>query len=218
MAQPDHATLMDGVYRRQRHIYDATRKFFLFGRDRLIAELDAQPGARVLEVGCGTGRNLILAARRWPGARFFGFDISAAMLETARASVARAGLSDRIILAQADATDFDAQALFGEPAFERVAFSYTLSMIPDWRGALRAGGAVVAPGGMLMGVDFGLMTGWPAPARRAMAAWLRQFHVAPRGDLAQGAAEAAAATGLQAPDVTPLWGDYARLLRCARAA
>ena len=32
----DHAALMDTVYRGQRHIYDATRKYFLFGRDRLI--------------------------------------------------------------------------------------------------------------------------------------------------------------------------------------
>ena len=68
--------LMNRIYRRQRHIYDFTRKYYLLGRDALIAQLRPQPGARVLEIGCGTGRNLILAARRYPDAHFFGIDVS----------------------------------------------------------------------------------------------------------------------------------------------
>jgi S-adenosylmethionine-diacylgycerolhomoserine-N-methlytransferase len=65
-----HATdLMNRIYRHQRHIYDFSRKYFLLGRGRVIGELDARDGARVLEIGCGTGRNLILAARKCPGAR-----------------------------------------------------------------------------------------------------------------------------------------------------
>ncbi len=32
----DHATLMDRVYKRQRHFYDATRKYYLLGRDPMI--------------------------------------------------------------------------------------------------------------------------------------------------------------------------------------
>ena len=74
------------MYRYQRHIYDLTRKYYLLGRDRLIAGLDVPPGGTVLEVGCGTGRNLVLAARRYPAARLFGLDISAAMLDTAQAA------------------------------------------------------------------------------------------------------------------------------------
>ena len=65
---------MDAIYAWQRHIYDATRKYFLFGRDQLIATLDVPDGGTVLEVGCGTGRNLIQAARRYPTARLFGLD------------------------------------------------------------------------------------------------------------------------------------------------
>ncbi len=114
----DHAARMDRIYAGQRHIYDLTRKYYLFGRDRMIDRLDLQPGATVLEVGCGTGRNLIRAARAWPDARFYGLDISAAMLTTARAKVAAAGLSGRITLAQADAADFDPVALFGLARFD----------------------------------------------------------------------------------------------------
>ena len=65
-----------------------------------------RPAARVLEIACGTGRNLVSAARRYPDARLYGFDISAAMLDTARAAIARRGLDDRIALCLGDATDF----------------------------------------------------------------------------------------------------------------
>ena len=132
-----HAALMDGVYRGQRHIYDLTRKYYLLGRDRLIDELTPPVGGRVLEIGCGTGRNLIAAARCWPGARFHGIDISEEMLKTARASIARAGLAKRISVARGDATDFDPNTLFGIDGFDRIFQSYTLSMIPDWQGAMR---------------------------------------------------------------------------------
>ena len=80
---------MDAIYRTQRHFYDLTRKYYLLGRDRLIRDLAPPPGGTVLEIGCGTGRNLISAARAWPEARLFGIDISEAMLATARAKVAR---------------------------------------------------------------------------------------------------------------------------------
>ena len=54
----DHKGLMDGVYRYQRHIYDLTRKYYLLGRDRLIADLAVPDGGTVLEIGCGTGRRV----------------------------------------------------------------------------------------------------------------------------------------------------------------
>ncbi len=109
--------LMDRIYRRQRHIYDASRKFYLLGRDEAISALQPPPGGSVLEIGCGTGRNLIRIARLYPGRDCCGLDVSSEMLITARQSVERAGLADRIRLAQADATGFDPQALFGAAGF-----------------------------------------------------------------------------------------------------
>src|SRR5262245_56397490 len=114
----DAALHMDVIYRHQRHIYDATRKYYLLGRDRLLADLAPPEGGTVLEIACGTGRNLVIAARRYPDARYFGFDISAAMLETARASIARAGLSERIAIAPGDAARFTGTDLFGVPSFD----------------------------------------------------------------------------------------------------
>lgn len=180
----NHAARMDGVYAMQRHIYDLTRKYYLLGRDRLIADLAPPVNGAVLEIGCGTARNLIAAARRWPQARFFGLDISAAMLATARAKVERAGLSDRIMLARGDATAFDAQALFGVSGFDRVFMSYTLSMIPDWPDAIERASAALAPHGTLQLVDFGQQERLPRWWRQLLFAWLHRFHVSPRSDLA----------------------------------
>ncbi|TKD52128.1 class I SAM-dependent methyltransferase [Sphingomonas baiyangensis] len=186
---------MDAIYRSQRHIYDLTRRYYLLGRDRLIRRLAPPPGGTVLEVGCGTARNLIVAARRWPETRFYGFDISDAMLETARANVAKAGLSGRIVLARGDAAAFDTQALFGVAAFDRVFLSYTLSMIPDWRGAIEAAARALAPGGVLHIVDFGQQEGLPGLFRAALFAWLRRFDVTPRDRLAQAVRVAAGMVG-----------------------
>ena len=200
--------LMDAIYRWQRPIYDATRKFYLLGRDRLIAELDPPAGGTVLELGCGTARNLILAARRYPRARFLGIDISSEMLSEAERSVARAGLGERIRLARADASDFDLQALFGQPAVERVFLSYALSMIPPWREAIAAGVAVLGPEGRLSVVDFGQMERYPGLLRAPFRAWLAAFHVEPRAGFDEALAAAAAARGLAAT-TRRVYGGYA---------
>jgi len=177
------AERMDRIYRRQRHVYNMTRKYFLLGRDRMLRGLKPAAGDRVLEIGCGTGRNLILAARMHPNARFFGIDISREMLVSAREAIARAGLAARIQVAHADARAFDPNRLFGEAEFERVFVSYTLSMIPGWRVALHSVCAQVAADGELHVVDFGRQRGLPAWFRTGLRQWLALFHVAPCDDL-----------------------------------
>ena len=181
----DAALHMDGIYKYQRYIYDATRKYYLLGRDRMLDELRPGDGQTVLEVGCGTGRNLILAAKRYPNARFYGFDISNEMLATARQSIAKAGMSDRITVGQGDATAFDVREMFGIDGADRVFVSYAFSMIPPWREAIPEAIKAVAPGGSLHIVDFGQQEGWPAWFRVLLFAWLKKFSVYPREELEQ---------------------------------
>jgi S-adenosylmethionine-diacylgycerolhomoserine-N-methlytransferase len=123
--------------------------------------------------------------------RLFGLDISAEMLKSARAAV-----GDEARLGQGDACSFDPQALLGEAAFDRVVLSYSLSMIPDWEGALDHAAGLLAPGGQLHLVDFGDLGGLPGPFARMLRAWLGKFHVTPRDEMATVAARIAAAHGL----------------------
>jgi S-adenosylmethionine-diacylgycerolhomoserine-N-methlytransferase len=174
---------MNRMYRRQRHIYDGTRRYYLLGRDRMIADLQPAPGASVLEIGCGTGRNLVLAARRHPAAQFFGVDVSTEMLTSAISAISRRGLTKRIRVAHGDGTAFDPQVLFGLPAFDHVMISYSLSMIADWRRVLQAAASSLKPGGRLHIVDFGNQERLPGLARALLLRWLAIFDVTPREDL-----------------------------------
>ena len=171
-----HAGLMDQVYQRQRYIYDFTRKYYLFGRDSLIGSLALQPGESLVEIGCGTARNLIAIARAYPGVRLFGLDASEAMLKTARQQVRRAGLEDRILLVKGLAEAM-APATFGRAEFDHALFSYSLSMIPDWRGAIAAAANNISEEGRLHIVDFGDLK--TMPGRGLIRGWLSLFHVSP---------------------------------------
>ena len=178
-----HAKLMDRVYRSQSGIYDLTRKYYLLGRDQLIEELDPPSGGRVLEIGCGTARNLVRAAKVWPDAEFYGFDISSEMLKVARKNLAQSGQKDRITLFHGDAEN-PALAMPREArTFDRIFLSFCLSMIPDWQGAIRQAVALLAPGGELHIVDFGQSEQLPAPFRSLLQRWLALFHVEPRKHL-----------------------------------
>jgi S-adenosylmethionine-diacylgycerolhomoserine-N-methlytransferase len=213
----DAAELMDRMYRRQRHIYDLSRKFYLLGRDEAISGLRARPGDKALEIGCGTGRNLVKLARAYPQARLFGLDVSREMLASAAASLARAGLSARVALARADATAFDPEALFGCAHFERVMISYALSMIPPWRGALARALDVLSPGGSLHLVDFGDCAGLPGPFRTGLRRWLAAFDVTPRDDLRAALETLSAERGLTCTIETRFRG-YAVLAVARRSA
>jgi S-adenosylmethionine-diacylgycerolhomoserine-N-methlytransferase len=174
---------MNRMYRRQRHIYDGTRRYYLLGRDQMISGLRPEAGASVLEIGCGTGRNLVLAARLYPTARFFGIDVSTEMLTSAITAVSRAGLTGHVRVAHGDATAFDPNRLFGIPEFDHVMISYSLSMIPDWRRVLGAATAHIKSGGRLHVVDFGGQERLPGIARTLLRQWLAMFDVTPRDDL-----------------------------------
>jgi S-adenosylmethionine-diacylgycerolhomoserine-N-methlytransferase len=178
-----HERLLDRNYRYQRHIYDLTREHYLLGRDHLIERLSPPCGGRVLEIGCGTARNLIAASRRYPSAHFYGIDLSRMMLEEAREKVANGRVGNRIVLAHADATAFDPTALFGFGSFDRIFLSYALSMIPQWQVALHQSARYLLPGGSIHVVDFGNGERLPALFNSGLRIWLRRFHVTPRETL-----------------------------------
>src|SRR5437763_437766 len=206
---------MDRMYRYQRHIYDLSRKVYLLGRDRLVCELELAPGARVCEIGCGTGRILLALARRYPGAEIFGIDASNEMLKTARAAIARAGLSGRIRLERCLAEELGPVTFGLSEPFDAIVFSYTLSMIPDWGRAVDRAVEVLKPGGALAIVDFSEQRGLPRWFRNRLRRWLTLFDVRPHAGLPDHL-RALAQREHGSLTVEPLYRDYACLLRYQR--
>ena len=171
------------MYRPQKHIYDLTRSYYLLGRDRLIAELDAAarpdaarhrlrhrpqpradrpalPGGSAVRPGRGRAdagdRRREAAARRRardPGPR------------------GRRSTSTRRPCSATRAASTTSRS--------PTACRWSTTPRPPLRAAVRH----LAPGGTLHVVDFGDMAGLPGWFRRAMAAWLAKFHVRhrPRG-------------------------------------
>ncbi len=194
---------MDRMYRGQRHIYDASRKFYLLGRDGLVRELQPPDGGKVLEIGCGTARNLIVAAKAYPQAQFYGVDISSQMLETARKSIAGEKLEGRIQVAVADACDVRSSDLFNVEKFDRIFISYALSMIPSWEDVLDHAMDLLAPNGSLHIVDFGDFSGLPPWFGKAMKSWLAAFSVTPRENFEPAFATLASRRGTYARVMKP---------------
>lgn len=190
------ADRMDRHYRFQRWIYDATRTYFLIGRNTLIRSLAPPHGGKVLEIGCGTAWNLARLAGAYPDARLFGVDVSEAMLETARRSLARKRLQGHVVLRQGCATSFAPERLFGIEAFERIVFSYALSMIPAWERALDHAASMLAKGGELHIVDFGQCDRLPQATKGMLFAFLQHYSVTPQSGLRAYAEMLAAKHGL----------------------
>ncbi|MEO5915059.1 MAG: class I SAM-dependent methyltransferase [Luteolibacter sp.] len=73
-----------------------------------LAGLDVTPPsrARILDIGCASGQNLLPLAARWPGSRFTGIDFSETAIEEAREIAGLAGLTN-VEFIHADLRDFD---------------------------------------------------------------------------------------------------------------
>jgi S-adenosylmethionine-diacylgycerolhomoserine-N-methlytransferase len=178
----DPAAAMDRMYRMTRHVYDLTRAYYLLGRDRMLSKVETNGGTATLEVGCGTARNLIKLARRPEPGLLCGLDASQEMLDTAAASITRAavpaGGHERIRLRQGLAEQLDARTMFGrEEPFDTIFFSYCLSMVPTWPGAIEAALANLKTGGHLLIVDFWDQKELPAFFAAGLKRWLALFHV-----------------------------------------
>jgi S-adenosylmethionine-diacylgycerolhomoserine-N-methlytransferase len=169
---------MDRMYRYQRYFYDFTRKYYLLGRDKLLKQITVKDDDNLLELGCGTARNLIILAQKYPNANFFGLDASAEMLKTAQKKIEAKGLTN-ITLKPSLADEFSFDKTFDlDDKFDTCFFSYALSIIPPWQASLEGALDNLKPGGNLYIVDFYDGKDLPTWFRKLLNAWLKQFHVA----------------------------------------
>lgn len=167
------AKRMERYYRFHAAIYDATRWAFLFGRDRALDEIArlAPPASRILEVGCGTGRNLRGLHRRLPGAQLFGVDISSSMLRRAGHAVRRLGASVLLHKAAYGSDHLSAQV-------DTILFSYCLTMVnPGWQQLILQAKKDLAKAGRIVVVDF-----HDTPSH-AFRRWMGYNHVQMNGEI-----------------------------------
>lgn len=118
-----HSSRLENYYRFHSRIYDATRWSFLFGREAIldfVPDLPSRP--RILEIGCGTGKNIELMEYHFSDANILGVDLSEEML-----SVAQTKLQDSKKV-KFRKQKYGAEELDEEP-FDLILLSYSLTMI-----------------------------------------------------------------------------------------
>ncbi len=107
---------------------------------RLLERLDAEPGAHLLEIGCGWGGFAEAAARQ--GYRVTGITLSRDQLEYARARIERAGLSAQVELRLQDYRDLQGSFdhVVSIEMFEAVGEEWWPTYFAKLRDCLRPGG------------------------------------------------------------------------------
>lgn len=172
------AERMDKQYRYQRYVYDGSRKYYLWGRDTLLNEISLEPQDTLLEIGCGTGRNLFQLHERYPQHALYGVDASQLMLEQAQRRLTPQSAST-IHFKQGLAQELTLEQLGVQQAFDHIVFSYVLSMIPEWRLAFDHALTLLKPSGTLHLVDFADQSALPRWMQAALKQWLAWFQVHP---------------------------------------
>lgn len=163
---------MNRMYRLTRHVYDASRKYYLLGRDHLIENIKPAPDEVVWEIGCGTARNLVKLAKRYPESHFYGLDASDEMLKTANKNLQKNKLAETVKLIQGYAQSFEPEEKPG-----KVFFSYSLSIIPPWKDSINHALSLIPQNGEIHIVDFGGQDNLPQWFRGFLFWWLSLFHV-----------------------------------------
>lgn len=161
----NHAASLEAFYGPQAERYDAFRERLLHGRAELLARLAPPSGARLVELGAGTGRNM-----EFLGERRHGLDITLVDLCPSLVAMARRRAASNVRVVEADATRWQPPA-----PVDCVLLSYALTMMPDWRGVIDNAHAMLRPGGSIAVVDFFVSAPRPAPQRARHGALARAF-------------------------------------------
>ncbi len=160
----DRRQRLEAFYAPQADHYDAFRARLLQGRGEMLQMLAPAPHAHVVELGCGTGANLIHLADRLDHLRRLDLvDLCPSLLAKARQRV--------MAYRNVEVIEADACSYQPDEAVDCVYFSYSLTMIPDWRRALDNALGMLRPGGRLGVVDFYL----PPDGGFANYLWRRWF-------------------------------------------
>jgi len=166
-----HADRLEAFYSKQAGAYDAFRKRLLHGREEMMRGLEIRPGARMLDLGGGTGSNIECIADRLSLLSSLQIvDLCPSLLRTAQERIDRNGWTN-VYTVQADATTYQPE---GGPV-DLITFSYSLTMMPTWFAVLEHACSLLKPGGMIGVADFYIAHKWPGSGRKKHSAFQRFF-------------------------------------------
>lgn len=143
----------------------ATASFAGVGNPHALDGL--RPGETVVDIGCGGGMDLLLAARRvGPSGRAIGVDMTEEMIRQAEASAARAGLKNvEIRRGHAESLPLD------DASADAVISNGVLNLTPDKVAAFREIHRVLRPGGRLLLADIVVGAELPEAVRSDIELW-----------------------------------------------
>jgi SAM-dependent methyltransferase len=186
------------------------------------ARLQADPPARVADVGCGSGWSSIAIARAYPKAQVHGFDLDETSIALARANAEAAGLSDRVNFAVRDAAHPGLAGSFDlVTAFETIHdMANPVDALRKMRALATATGAVIvadervgetfsAPGNEIERLNYGFSILHCLPACRAESPSAATGTVMRPPTLRRYATEA----GFAAVEILPIENDFWRFYR-----
>lgn len=142
-----------------------TASFAGIGNPHAIDAL--RPGETVLDIGCGAGMDLLIAARRvGPTGRAIGVDMTPAMRAKARDAARAAGLSN------VEVREGDAEALpVGDASVDVVLSNGVMNLTPNKEKAYGEIARVLRPGGRLLLADIAKEVALDEDARNDIDLW-----------------------------------------------
>jgi SAM-dependent methyltransferase len=124
-------------------------------------------GATVVDIGCGSGTDLLLAANAvGPRGRAIGIDMTDAMLGKAHAAAAEAGLAS-VDLRRGDTLDLPIESASADVVMS----NGVLNLAPDKRRAFSEVLRVLRPGGRFLYADIVVASELPESIRRDIDLW-----------------------------------------------
>ena len=164
-----HQERLESFYSGQADDYDAFRERLLHGRNELIDRLVFPVAGTWMDIGAGTGRNVLHAGRRTKTLRKITLvDLSPSLLEVAQRNLSDANI-DQAEFLLADATRIEQP----DESVDLVTFSYSLTMIPDWFAAIDEAYRILKPGGTIGVTDFFVSRKYASKSRRQHG-WLNR--------------------------------------------
>jgi len=147
--------------------YDDFRRRLLRGREELYHEIEKPEGGVWVDMGGGTGANIEnLSSEIERLKQVYVVDLSESLLKIAADRFDQHGWSNAQTVC-ADATQWQPP----EGQADVVTFSYSLTMIPDWFGAIENAMRMLKPGGVIGVVDFYVGRKYP-PEGMKQHGWL----------------------------------------------